>query len=170
MANRLKYVSDSIIQKLRSSQSNAFQRAKEKLSEHFAGVYQRDQEWMMRFDLGILTKMIWPLFVGFICLNFLDVYTTTLAMNFGSLFHEENPIAKAMFDRQFQGYLLALAFKYLPVIPLFYIVFVGDGQGRHPLGIRVVKFTALIALTGSDILLLYVVGVHNIMSLLVTWA
>lgn len=139
---------------------------KERLSESYHEAYARDRQWMMRLDLNLLNKMIWPLFVGYICLNFLDFYTTTLAMNFGPLFHEENPIAAAMFDRQFQGLLLALAFKYLPAIPMFYAVFVGDVDSRHQVALRAVKFSALIALVGANILLLYVVGVHNFTTLL----
>ena len=119
----------------------------------------------MRLDVDILNKLIWPLFVGYICLNFLDVYTTTLAMSFGSLFHEENPIAAPLFDGQIRNFLMALAFKYLPAIPLFYTVFVRDAEGRHEVGIRAVKFSALIALVGADLLLFYIVGVHNIWTL-----
>ena len=120
----------------------------------------------MRFDVSRLDRLLWPLFVGFICLNFLDVYTTTLAMNFGPLFHEQNPLAAAMFDKHFQGFLLALAFKYLPAIPLFYVVFTNDPHGKHQFGIRLVKFSVLIAIIGSDMVLFYVVGLHNLQSLL----
>jgi hypothetical protein len=138
---------------------------KERLSESYREAYARDKQWMMRLDLNLLNKMILPLFVSYICLNFLDFYMTTLAMNFGPLFHEENPIAAAMFNKQFQGMLLALAFKYLPGVPLFYAVFVGDADGRHEVALRAVKFSALIALVGANILLLYIVGIHNITTL-----
>jgi hypothetical protein len=165
-AKPLKYTSYAVFRKLRSSPSGAFQKAKAKLSEHLYAVYQRDKAWVMCLDVNSLNNMIWPLFVGYICLNFLDVYTTTLAMNFGPLFHEENPLAAALFDRKFQGYLLALAFKYLPAIPMFYVVFTNDPHGRHQFGIRVVKFSVLIALAGADMMLLYIVGLHNLQSLL----
>jgi hypothetical protein len=129
---------------------------------HYREVYARDREWIMRFDVGTLEKFAWPLFIGFLCLNFLDVYTTTLAFNFGPLFHEENPLAAALFNLQFQGYLLALLFKYLPTIPLFYIVFVKDGSRKHELQIRMLKLAGVIALVGADLLLLYIVGINNI--------
>jgi hypothetical protein len=129
---------------------------------HYRVVYERDRQWMMGFNVATLEKFAWPLFIGFLCLNFLDVYTTTLAFNFGPLFHEENPLAAALFNLQFQGYLLALLFKYLPTIPLFYIVFVKDGSRKHELQIRMLKLAGVIALVGADLLLLYIVGINNI--------
>jgi Domain of unknown function (DUF5658) len=137
-----------------------------RISEHFREVYERDRQWIMGLNMRVMNDLLWPLFVGYLCLNFLDVYMTTLAMNFGPLFHELNPLAAALFDRQFQGYLLALTLKYLPVIPIFYVVFARDRGGGHQFGLRLVKFSVLIALVGADALLFYVVGIHNALSLL----
>ena len=131
-------------------------------------VYERDRLWMMQFDIATLQKFAWPLFTAFVCLNFLDVYTTTLAFNFGPLFHEENPLAAALFDKQFQGYVLALVFKYLPILPLFYLVFVQDKHGKHQLEIRMVKLAVVITLAAADLFLLYVVGINNLHALLAT--
>ncbi|MDE1854205.1 MAG: hypothetical protein KGI38_10750 [Thaumarchaeota archaeon] len=130
--------------------------------------YERDRRWIMQFDLATLEKFAWPLFVGFICLNFLDVYATALAFNYGPLFHEQNPLAAALFDRQFQGYMLALLFKYLPMLPLFYIVFVKDRGGAYEVQVRTLKLAAVVTLAGADILLFYVVGIHNLQALLST--
>lgn len=136
------------------------------MSSHYRAVYERDKRWIMQFDLGTLQKFVWPLFVAFVCLNFLDVYTTTIAFNFGPLFHEENPLAAALFNQAFDGYLLALAFKYLPMIPLFYLVFVKTKPGRHEMQIRMLKLAAVVSLAGADILLFYVVGINNLQALL----
>ena len=148
---------------LRGSLSGRFT---SRISEHFREVYERDRQWIMGLNMRVMNDLLWPLFVGYLCLNFLDVYMTTLAMNFGPLFHELNPLAAALFDWQFQGYLLALALKYLPVLPIFYVVFASDREEKHQFGLRVVKFSVLVALVGADLLLLYVVGIHNAMSLL----
>jgi Domain of unknown function (DUF5658) len=137
-----------------------------RVAEHFREVYERDRKWIMALDMRVMNDLLWPLFIAYLCLNFLDVYMTTLAMNFGPLFHELNPLAAALFDLQFQGYLLALALKYLPVVPIFYVVFARDKDGTHQFGLRVVKFSVLIALVGADALLLYVVGIHNLQSFL----
>ncbi len=128
--------------------------------------YERDRRWIMQFNLVTLEKIAWPLFIGFVCLNFLDVYATVLAFNYGPLFHEQNPLAASLFSRQFLGYLLALVFKYLPMIPLFYIVFIQDKWGRHEVQIRTLKLAAVVTLAGADTLLFYVVGVHNLQALL----
>ena len=148
--------------------SGRVSRLKARVSSHYKMVYERDRQWIMQFDLATLQEFAWPLFIGFLCLNFLDVYTTTLAFNFGPLFHEENPLAAALFDKQFQGYLIALVLKYLPVLPLFYLVFVQDKSGKHQMQIRMLKLAAVVALAGADVFLLYVVGINNLHALLST--
>jgi Domain of unknown function (DUF5658) len=122
----------------------------------------------MQFNLETLQKFAGLLFVGYVCLNFLDVYATTLAFSYGALFHEENPLAAALFGQHFEGYLLALLFKYLPMIPLFYLVFVKDKAGKHQMEVRMLKLSAVIALAGADLFLFYVVGIHNLQALLST--
>jgi len=131
-------------------------RLRTRVAGHYREVYERDRQWIMQFNVNTLEKIAWPLLVGFVCLNFLDVYGTTLAMTKGVAFHEQNPLAALMFDQQFQGYLVALVFKYLPLIPFFYLVFVKDRTGRHEVQIRTIKFTAVVALTGADAFLFYV--------------
>ena len=136
------------------------------MSSHYKEVYERDRQWIMQFDVKSLEKLAWPLLIGFICLNFLDVYGTTLAMTRGASFREENPLAALMFDQQFRGYLFALLFKYLPLIPFFFLVFAKDRSGKHEVQIKTLKFTAVVALAGADAILFYVVGIHNLQSLL----
>ncbi len=87
-------------------------------------------------------------------------------MKAGSIFLEHNPIASALFNLQFRGFLIALVFKYLPAIPLFYLVFLKDPHELHAYEVRLVKFAALAALCAADILLLYIVGINNIPTLL----
>lgn len=122
----------------------------------------RDRKFISELNVQLLNNFLWPLYIAFICLNFLDVYSTLLAMNTGAQFRELNPIAAVLFGLQFHGFLTATAFKYLPAIPLFYIVFAKDSPNRHALEIRVVKFAALVALVAADLLLVYVVGINNI--------
>lgn len=126
----------------------------------------RDRKFISELNVGLLNNLLWPLYIAFICLNFLDVYSTLLALNTGGLFRELNPIAAALFNLQFHGFLMATVFKYLPAIPLFYVVFAGDSSGKRILEIRLVKFAGVVALTASDILLAYVVGLNNIPELL----
>jgi hypothetical protein len=133
---------------------------------HFLGRFReaekRDRQFIGQLNVHTLNNLLWPLYVAFICLNFLDVYSTLLAMNRAESFRELNPIAAVLFGLQFPGFLTATIFKYLPAVPLFYAVFSSDSSGKHALEIRVVKFTGLVALIASDILLAYVVGINNI--------
>jgi hypothetical protein len=123
---------------------------------------KRDRQFINQLNIRVLNSLLWPLYVGFICLNFLDVYSTLLAMNSTHSFRELNPIAAVLFGLQFHGFLLATIFKYLPAIPLFYTVFAGDSSEKYVLEIRLIKFAGLAALVASDILLVYVVGINNI--------
>ncbi len=140
-------------------------RMKQSMSNRFRRVYARDRNMIIRLNLDLLNNMLWPLFVGFICLNFLDAYSTVLAIKAGPVFQERNPVAALLFDMRFRGFLLAMVLKYLPALPLFYLVFVSDRDNRHPYEIRLVKFAALAALISADIFLLYVVAINNIPSL-----
>jgi hypothetical protein len=117
---------------------------------------------VLSLDLSILNDLLWPLFIGFLCLNFLDVYSTVLAVKTGPVFQEHNPIAAALFTMQFRGFLVAMVLKYLPAVPLFYLVFLKDPLDLHRYETRMVKFAALCALCAADILLLYIVGINNI--------
>ena len=118
----------------------------------------------MSLDMELMDKLLLPLFVAYICLNFLDVYSTLLALNTG-LFGELNPIASALFSLHFGGFLIAVTFKYLPAIPLFYLVFARDKYDRHPFQIRLVRFSAVVALIAADGLLGYIVAWNNIPTL-----
>lgn len=136
------------------------------MSNRFRQVYVRDRDMIMQLNLGLLNDVLWPLFVGFLCLNFLDAYSTLLAMEVGPVFQERNPIAALLFDMRFRGFLLAMVLKYLPAFPLFYLVFLDDPRNRHPFEVRLLKFAALAALVSADIFLLYVVAINNIPTLL----
>ena len=132
------------------------------LGRRFTAARERDRDFILGLNLKTINNILWPLFVGFLCLEFLDVYSTLIALSQGQFFMELNPIAGTLFSLRFIGFLLALALKYLPAIPLFYLVFVGDKFGTHPYEIRLVKFVALASLVAADALLLYIVALNNL--------
>lgn len=120
----------------------------------------------MSLNIGLIEKALIPLYVAFLCLDFLDVYSTLLALNATIDFRELNPIASTLFSLKFDGFLIAMVLKYLPAIPLFYLVFVKDPENKHPFDIRLVRFVALVALVAIDIYLGYVVAWNNIPTLM----
>ncbi len=136
-----------------------------RLTDGFRRANERDRQFILSLNLSFLDKVLVPLYAAFLCLDFLDVYSTLLAMR-ELLFKELNPIASTLFSLRFDGFLIAIAFKYLPAVPLFYLVFVKDPGDRHPFEIRLVKFVALVSLAGVDALLTYIVAVNNIPTLL----
>jgi hypothetical protein len=145
--------------------SRTLSNLKRRMALNFSVAYARDRRFISQLDVRTLDRIILPLFIGFICINFLDLYTTTLALNFGPLFHEHNPIAAALFSNQFQGFLLATALKYLPIMPFFYGVFLKDSK-ESAFQVRLVKFSCLVALAAADIFLLYIVALNNVPALL----
>ena len=103
-----------------------------RLTDGIRRANERDRQFIMSLNLRFLDKVLVPLYAAFLCLDFLDVYSTLLAMKSSFDFHELNPIASALFSMRFDGFLIAIAFKYLPAIPLFYLVFAKDSSGCTP--------------------------------------
>lgn len=137
-----------------------------RLTDGIRRANERDREFILSLNLNFLDKALPPLYAMFLCLDFLDVYSTLLAMRSSFDFHELNPIASALFSLRFDGFLIAIVFKYLPAIPLFYLVFARDSSGTHPFQIRMLRFVALVVLVAVDGLLGYVVVWNNIPTLL----
>jgi len=137
-----------------------------RFTDGFRRANERDRQFIMSLNLSFLDKVLVPLYAAFLCLDFLDVYSTLLALRSSFDFKELNPIASALFSMRFDGFLIAVAFKYLPAIPLFYLVFVKDSSGIHPFQIRLVRFVGLVALVAADGLLGYIVAWNNIPTLL----
>jgi hypothetical protein len=137
-----------------------------RLTDGIRRANDRDRAFIMSLNLTFLDKVLVPLYAAFLCLDFLDVYSTLLAMKSSFDFRELNPIASALFSMRFDGFLIAIAFKYLPAIPLFFLVFVRDSSGRHAFQIRMLRFVALVVLVAVDGLLGYIVAWNNIPTLL----
>jgi heme A synthase len=137
-----------------------------RLTEGIRRANERDREFIMSLNLHFLEKVLLPLYAAFLCLDFMDVYSTLLAMKSSFDFRELNPIASALFSLHFNGYLLAIAFKYLPAIPLFYLVFAKDRSGTRAFEIRLLRFVGLVSLVAADGVLGYIVVWNNLPALL----
>ena len=133
-----------------------------RLSDSSRRVHERDKMWLLSLDISFIESLLLPLFVALTCLIFLDTYSTILAIGAVATFSELNPIAAALFGQGFWGFLTALILKYAPILPIFYAVFIQDKSGQHEYGIRLVKFSALIALVASNMIYLYIVVLNNI--------
>ncbi len=111
----------------------------------------------MSFDLRSVNDKMMILLSVFIALNFFDAATTLVAIRAGPPLVELNPIAAGLFRMSLPGFALALALKYIPILPLGYATFLG-GSETHPLAVRVVKFGVLVALAAADIFYALVVA------------
>ena len=123
----------------------------------YEAVQQRDRTWIMSIDVKQLDRRLVELLVPFLVLNFVDVVSTLVGIQFTTAFRELNPVASALFGLQFGGFVIALVLKYAPVAILTYLTFMKSSD-KHPLATRVVKFSGLIVLAAADIFYVYVVG------------
>lgn len=119
---------------------------------NYTGVKERDERWLMRIDFGRVRMTLFALFAVYVMLNLFDIITTLTAISNGSLFTELNPIAHGLFGLQFSGFILAMVFKFAPVLPLGYGVFVSE-SGKNQIHVRTVKLGVLVTLGAADVLL-----------------
>ena len=134
---------------------------------------ERDKKWLVNLNLSKLDNILWPLYIAFICLNFLDLYTTTLALYTTTIslrnplvFQERNILAARLFTMNFQGFLFALLIKFAPAFPLLYAVFLRDPKNTHAYQIRLIKVSAIAALIIGDAFYMWVVLLNNVPVLL----
>ncbi len=113
----------------------------------------------MSFNMPKVNGWLVVLLSVFITLNFFDAVTTLVAIKASPTFIELNPIVSGLFELNFVGFVVALALKYIPIVPLFYATFLKD-SGRMPISFRVVKVSALVALAAADLFYLAVVGLN----------
>lgn len=127
-------------------------------------VRERDERWLMRIDFGRVRKTLFILLAAFVLLSFVDVITTLTALSKAPLFVELNPVAFSLFEHQFPGFVAALAFKFVPLLPLSYGVFT-SGSGKNQIQVRTVKLGVLVTLGAADALYLGIV-ISNLSTLL----
>jgi hypothetical protein len=124
---------------------------------------ERDEKWLMRTDFGRVRKALVILLAAFILLNLVDIITTLTALSKAPLFVELNPIASGLFQLRFPGFAAALVFKFVPLIPLSYGVFVSE-SGKNQIQVRTVKLGILVTLAAAD--LLYIaIAINNVSTL-----
>jgi hypothetical protein len=130
-------------------------------------------EWERRFteslNLEAIQKALWPLLAVFILLSFWDTITTFYAavLEPGS-FVEFNPLGAALFKLGFAGFMLAYVLKFVPIIPLFYMVaFKREGK-EHDFQVRVIKYAAFVVLLSLDIFIGAIVFGNNLPQLVKT--
>ena len=120
----------------------------------------RETKFLNSFNLSGVNNWLLVLLAVLITLNFFDALTTLLAIRAGPTFVELNPIASGLFHLDFIGFMVALALKYMPIIPLAYATFLPDRKDGTSL--RVVKISALVALAAADIFYIFVVSSNSV--------
>ena len=124
------------------------------------------KHWIETINLSGLDDVLWVLYIFFLCLNFLDIFSTSLALGIQSAFQENNILAARLFSMNWQGFLLALILKFSPAFPLFFMVFLKDFGSKYSFQVRIVKVAALFALFFGDSFYVIVVLLNNIPQLI----
>ncbi|MDV3243928.1 MAG: DUF5658 family protein [Nitrososphaerales archaeon] len=136
------------------------------MARSFSTLYPWERRMVQGIDLAMIQKFLVPLYVAFILLNFSDALTTLVAMTRSLHFVELNPFASTLFKMQLPGFAYAIFMKYVPAVPLFFMVFVRDEQGNHDVEVRLLKFAAFVVLAAADIYLGYIVLGNNLPKIL----
>jgi hypothetical protein len=127
---------------------------------------EEEKLWIEKLDLAKLDNALWVLYILFICLNFLDIFSTSLVLGQAQNFHENNVLAARLFTMNLPGFLLAVVLKFAPAFPLFYIVFLKESTSKYSFQVRIIKISALFALIVGDSFYGAVVLLNNIPQLL----
>ena len=106
---------------------------------------------MASFNLNLMQKVLWPLLIVFVLLNFSDVLTTLAAAASLNGFVEFNPLGARLLKLGFSGFMLAYLSKFVIIVPLFYMVGVHRSDPKVDFQVRLLKFTALVVLAALDI-------------------
>ncbi len=128
--------------------------------------FEREKRFMDSLDLSLIQKALWPLLVLFILLNFTDVLTTLIAAKFGPGFVEFNALGAGLFGYGLSGFMLAYSLKFIPTLPLFYLVALRPGPSKDDFQVRLLKFMALTVLIAADVFLGSIVLGNNLPQLL----
>ena len=121
---------------------------------------------MESLNLNMIQRLLWPLLSLFIIFSFSDTLTTLLAAASGSGFVEFNPIGSRLFQLGFAGFMLAYLLKFVPLVPLCYMVAFRRSDPKDDFQVRLLKFTAFVVLTAADIGLGAIVLGNNVPVLL----
>jgi hypothetical protein len=125
--------------------------------ERYRKIRERETKWIMQLDVKKLNRVLFPLLLALVLLDFLDISLTLSAIYQGPMFTEFNRIASALFDLKFLGFLVALILKYIILLPIGYGVLMGERSNR-PVQVRVVKLGTLAGLVAADLLMAYIVS------------
>ena len=124
--------------------------------------YDWERRFVERLDLEFMQKSLWLLLTLFILFNFWDTVTTLDASALSRGFVELNPLAAELFRMGFAGFMIAYLVKFVPVVPLFYMVAVQRRDQKYTFQVKLLKYTAFVVLTGADIFLGVIVFANNL--------
>lgn len=128
--------------------------------------FDREKRFMESLNLNILQEALWPLLAVFILLSFSDTITTLVASLSSPGFVELNRLGSALFAQGFSGFMVAYLLKFVPIVPLFYMVAVRRGGLEYDFEVRLLKFAALVVLVFGDFYLGVIVLGNNVPQLL----
>lgn len=128
--------------------------------------FERERKFVASLNIDLIQKALWPLLTVLILLSFSDELTTLIAFSVSPGFVEINPLGSRLFRLGINGFLIAYLLKFVPVVPLFYMVAVQADQSKDDFQVRLLKYAAFVVLIGADIFLGAVIIDNNLPQLL----
>ncbi|MDG6990660.1 MAG: hypothetical protein JRM99_04480 [Nitrososphaerota archaeon] len=123
--------------------------------------FERERRFIMKLNIELIQSALWPLLAGLVLLNFWDTITTLYAAELSSGFVELNPLGAALFRLGFEGFMVAYLLKFIPVVPLFYLVAFRRGS-TDEFQYKLLKYMAFLVLASADLILGAIVLGNNL--------
>lgn len=132
-----------------------------RMKEHYRVLHERDKQFVRTIDIDQLNRWLIISLATLSIFFFLDVISTLIAMSMHPGFVERNVIAAALFGRGYEGFIVAMALKYYPLLPVAAIVCLKPRGTRFEVAIKTVKLGALTGLVAGNFVAAFIV-VHNL--------
>lgn len=133
---------------------------RKRIREHYRRIYKRDKELVRSIDIRQLNRWLMFSLSLLSVLFLLDVISTLVAINGMPGFIELNVIVAPLFDRGFEGFLLALALKYYLLLPVAVVISLKPYGTKFDVVVRVAKLGVLTGLIAGNLLYTFIV-MHN---------
>jgi hypothetical protein len=145
-----------------SESNGSMTRIKERLQRHFQIVRERERNFIMGINGNSIEKWLKVSFYLFFLLYLLDVFSTFTALRFLPAAFERNLFFAYLFESGLSGYLVAIFFKFILILPIMIVVLFPLRRSKNELVMRILKIATLAGILAAIIIYSYIVLFNNI--------
>ena len=151
-----------MVQTTTSESNGPMTRLRERLQRHFQIVYTRERKFIMGINGKSLERWLKASFYLFFLLYLLDVFSTFTALRFLPEAFERNLFFAYLFESGLTGYLIAIFFKFILILPIMIIVLYPLQRSKNKLVMRILKIASLAGIFAAIIIYSYIVLFNNL--------